>query len=110
MKYRPNFPAQFGSIEDARSFCSTFFDWYNHDHYHSGIALLTPVSVHNGQAAEIVTQRTQVLHTAFERNPERFKNRQPSAQAAPKAAWINPPPLKKEKEAIDQETDTRDLH
>ncbi|CCE23638.1 Integrase, catalytic region [Methylotuvimicrobium alcaliphilum 20Z] len=103
LKYRPGFPAQFGAIEDARSFCGTFFDWYNHDHYHSGIALLTPASVHSGQAVEIVTQRTQVLHAAFERNPERFKNRQPHAQAVPEAAWINPPPSRTANEALDQE-------
>ena len=110
LKYRPDFPAQFGAIEDARSFCGTFFDWYNHDHYHSGIALLTPASVHNGQAAEIVTQRTQVLHAAFERNPERFKNRQPNAQTVPEAAWINPPPSRTEKETHDQENATSDPH
>jgi transposase InsO family protein len=102
MKYRPNFPSQFGAIEDARSFCGPFFDWYNHEHYHSGIALLTPASVHNGQAAEIITQRTQVLNDAFERNPKRFKNRQPSPQAVPEAAWINPPPPRTEKDSHDQ--------
>lgn len=91
LKYRPNFPAQFGSIEDARAFCRHFFDWYNHEHYHSGIALLTPASVHNDQAADIVTQRNQVLLAAFKSNPCRFKNRQPAAQPVPEAAWINPP-------------------
>ena len=28
MKYRPQFPARFGSIEDARAHCQTFFRWY----------------------------------------------------------------------------------
>lgn len=91
LKYRPDFPAQFGSIEDARAFCRPFFDWYNHTHYHSGIALLTPHSVHTGQAAKIIQQRNQVLLAAFERHPERFKGKIPTAEPVPKAAWINPP-------------------
>ena len=91
LKYRPDFPAQFGSIEDARAFCLDFFDWYNHDHYHSGIALLTPASLHNGQAAEVVNKRNRVLQAAFECHPHRFKNCQPTAQPLPEAAWINPP-------------------
>jgi transposase InsO family protein len=91
LKYRPDFPARFGSIEDARAFCRPFFDWYNHTHYHSGIALLTPYSVHTGQAAEIIQKRNQVLLAAFERHPERFKGKIPTAEPVPKAAWINSP-------------------
>jgi len=91
LKYRPGFPAQFGSIQDARSFCRDFFGWYNYEHYHSGIALLTPASLHYGQADEVVNKRNQVLDQAFKRTPNRFKNRIPTAQPAPMAAWINPP-------------------
>ena len=29
MKYRPDFPDSFGSLEDARSLVRPFFDWYN---------------------------------------------------------------------------------
>jgi len=111
LKYRPDFPTQFGSIEDARAFCCHFFDWYNHDHYHSGIALLTPVSVHNELATGIVCKRNQVLQAAFECNPRRFKNCQPTAQPVPEAAWINPPskPLLQEDDQ-NQENDTLNLH
>ena len=42
LKYRPDFPDRFGSIEDARAHCEAFFHWYNHEHRHSGIALFTP--------------------------------------------------------------------
>lgn len=49
MKYRPEFPDRFGSIEDARTFCQTFFSWYNTKHYHSGLSLLTPEDVHYGR-------------------------------------------------------------
>jgi putative transposase len=91
LKYRPGFPDRFGSIEDARAHSGVFFDWYNHEHYHSGIALLTPASVHAGQAAEILAQRNLVLEAAFAQHPERFRGRMPVAQPLPKAAWINPP-------------------
>jgi putative transposase len=29
LKYRPQFPDRFGSIEDGRGFCRRFFGWYN---------------------------------------------------------------------------------
>ncbi len=91
LKYRPEFPARFGSIEDSRAHCRKFFDWYNHEHYHSGIALLTPYSVHAGQAAAIIARRNAVLAAAYEQHPERFRGRCPTAPALPEAAWINPP-------------------
>ena len=111
LKYRPDFPSQFGSIEDARAFCCQFFDWYNHNHYHSGIALLTPASVHNELADEIVRKRNQVLQAAFNCHPRRFKNCQPTAQPVPEAAWINPPtkPLLQE-ETQNQKNDLLNLH
>jgi putative transposase len=51
LKYRPEFPDRFGSIVDARGFCQRFFPWYNTEHHHSGIGLLTPADVHLGRAA-----------------------------------------------------------
>ncbi len=45
MKYRPGYPDRFGSIQDARRFCQEFFAWYNHQHHHSGLNLLTPGAV-----------------------------------------------------------------
>jgi putative transposase len=55
LKYCPAFPGSFGSIQDARRFCETFFAYYNHEHRHSGIGLHTPASVHYGTATEIRT-------------------------------------------------------
>ena len=72
LKYRPEFPDRFGSIEDARAFCQKFFAWYNHQHHHSGIALLTPEMLHYGMAGKVIEQRQQVLDAAYARNPERF--------------------------------------
>jgi putative transposase len=91
MKYRPEFPDRFGSQEDARSFCQGFFAWYNNEHYHSGIGLLTPATVHYGQAAEVCNQRGKILDAAYRAHPERFVNKRPEPLAVPEKVWINPP-------------------
>jgi putative transposase len=91
LKYRPDFPDRFGSLEDARCFCRGFFRWYNHEHYHTGIALLTPATVHTGRAEEVIQQRSKVLEAAFQAHPERFVRKKPTHANPPTAAWINPP-------------------
>jgi putative transposase len=91
LKYRPDFPERFGSIEDARAFCVRFFEWYNQEHHHSGIALLTPADVHFGRAPERLLERDAALAAAHQAHPERFVLRPPRAARPPTAAWINPP-------------------
>lgn len=91
LKYCPQFPRRFGSIQDARSFCRGFFSWYNQEHRHSGIGLVTPAQLHYGLAAQVVDQRRQVLKAAFEAHPCRFKGKLPQPPALPTAAWINKP-------------------
>jgi len=91
LKYRPQFPHRFDSIEHARAFCRTFFDWYNHSHRHSGIGLMTPAAVHHGQAKELHAERQRVLTAAYAVTPERFVRRPPRPPALPTAAWINKP-------------------
>lgn len=91
MKYRPEFPERFGSIQDARAFCQTFFPWYNTGHYHSGIGLLVPQDVHYGRASRIIEDRRDVLRAAYEKHPERFKGRMPEPALLPDAVWINKP-------------------
>ena len=83
MKYRPEFPERFGSIEDSRAFAQTFFTWYNQQHHHSGIAMLTPEMLHYGMAAEVIGQRQQVLDAAYARNPERFTHARPKHPPRP---------------------------
>jgi len=90
-KYRPEFPERFGSIEDARAHCQSFFQWYNTVHRHSGIALMTPQAVHYGTAAALTQQRAVTLNAAFAANPIRFKGLPPKPIQLPTAAWINPP-------------------
>lgn len=91
MKYRPDFPVQFGSLADARAWARPFFEWYNQEHYHTGIGLLTPAMVHYGQAAERIAAREQVLLAAHEAYPERFVRGTPKPPALPTVVWINPP-------------------
>jgi len=92
MKYRPDFPARFGCIQDARAHCQAFFHWYNRIHRHSGIGYMTPHSVHTGKADALHTVRQTTLDAAFMAHPERFRGRAPTPPTVPTAAWINPPP------------------
>jgi putative transposase len=91
MKYRPDFPDRFGSIEDSRAHSQTFFAWYNEDHRHSGIGLLTPAMVHYGQADDIFQKRQIVLDAAYLAHPERFVGAPPTPLSIPKEVWINKP-------------------
>lgn len=91
LKYRPDFPESFGSLEDARAFCQRFFTWYNTEHYHSGIGWHHPIDVHYGRTETIRAGRTETLATAYTRTPERFVRKHPEPPALPTAAWINKP-------------------
>ena len=92
MKYRPDFPARFGCIEDARLHCQEFFAWYNTEHRHSGIGYMTPQAVHYGRAQTLRQARQLALDAAFRATPNRFKGRRPTPCRLPTAACINPPP------------------
>ena len=94
LKYRPGFPEYFGSIEDARLFCQEFFTWYNTEHRHSGIAMLTPDNVHYNQCEAILNARSNTLMNAYLDHPERFVNGMPTVEQVPKEVWINKPIVK----------------
>jgi putative transposase len=91
MKYRPDYPQRFGDQLVARLWARNFFAWYNHQHHHSGIGLLTPADVHFGRAEQILQQRQQVLELAYQKHPERFVKGLPQPAQLPQAVWINPP-------------------
>ena len=91
LKYRPEFPERFGCIQDARAYCRNFFYWYNQEHKHSGIAMLTPGTVHYGLTEQVQQQRQQSLMAGFKLHPRRFKGKQPAVVGVPVAAWINKP-------------------
>lgn len=86
-----SFPGNFGSIQDARVHCRSFFGWYNDEHRHSGIGLMTPSDIHYGRAEIKLAHRSEVLKMAFEKQPRRFKGKMPKPPAVPGEVWINKP-------------------
>jgi putative transposase len=91
LKYRPEFPDRFGCIQDSRAFCQGFFGWYNGEHRHSGLGLLTPAMVHYRQAERVRQQRQAVLDVAYQLHPERFVRSAPKPPILPSEVWINKP-------------------
>lgn len=91
LKYRPEFPDRFGCIQDCRAFCQQFFRWYNQEHRHSGIAMLSPAVVHFGGAQTALARRQLVLDAAYQAHPERFVRRPPKPLPLPSQVWINKP-------------------
>ena len=91
LKYRPDFPDRFGGLADTLPWCRDFFAWYNDEHRHESLGLLTPADVHFGRAPALLAARQQVLDAAYAAHPERFVRRPPAAGAPPTAVWINKP-------------------
>lgn len=91
LKYRPQFPDRFDSLQHAENVCRDLFHWYNTEHQHSALALLTPADVHYGRAADMLAERQRVLDAAYAATPERFVNRPPRVTTLPGTVWINPP-------------------
>jgi putative transposase len=91
LKYHPEFPDRFGCVFDVRAHCQVFFPWYNDEHRHSGLGMLTPRNVHYGETQVVLAQRQAALDAAYAAHPERFVRRPPAAVAPPTSAWINPP-------------------
>jgi putative transposase len=91
MKYRPDYPDRFGSPQDARRWVHPFIHWYNNEHRHTGLGLMTPATVHYGLAVELTVQRQVTLQVAYEKNPERFVKGLPTPPKLATAVWINPP-------------------
>lgn len=96
LKYRPEFPDRFGCPTDSIIFCREFFTWYNQQHHHTALGLLTPEAVHYGRATQIIEDRRNVLQAAYEKNPGRFRNKVPCPPPLPEAVWINPPEVVKQ--------------
>ena len=91
LKYRPEFPDRFGCIQDSRAFCQQFFQWYNEEHRHSGIGLLTPAMVHFGDTQAVLARRQVVLDVAYQAHPDRFVRHPPRPLPLPSEVWINKP-------------------
>jgi len=91
LKYRPDYPDRFGSVADARQWARSFFAWYNDQHHHTGLGLLTPTVVHAGRAETVRHKRQAVLRQAYQAHPERFTKGPPCPAQLPAAVWINAP-------------------
>ena len=91
LKYRPNFPERFGSLEDARAFCPPCFGWDNTEHRHSGIGMRSPARGQDGRAPQGMAGRAKILQAACGAHPERFKGKKPAPRLLPAAVWINRP-------------------
>jgi transposase InsO family protein len=90
-KHCPEFPGRFGSIQHSRDFSRYFIGWYNTEHRHTGLNLLTPEQVHYGEGEKVIESRNQVLHQAYMRHPKRFKHKAPKHAPLPQEVWINKP-------------------
>jgi putative transposase len=101
MKYRPDYPETFLGMKDARCWARGFIHWYNHEHHHTGLALMTPATVHFGQGETVYQQRQQVLATAYAAHPERFVRGKPTPPPLPKEVSINKPKTQDEKQVIE---------
>ena len=91
LKSRPNFPDRFGCLLDSRAHGQVFFPWYNDEHRHSSLGMLTPAMVHFDQTDTVLAQRQTVLNAAYLAHPERFVRQPPTPGRPPSAVWINPP-------------------
>ena len=91
LKYHPSFPGRFGDQGQAKTFCRSFFRWYNAEHRHGGISMLTPEQVHFGNADQAIAGRKSVLREAWAAHPERFVRGVPKPKPLPEAVFINPP-------------------
>jgi putative transposase len=91
MKYRPEFPDRFGCIQDSRAFCQQFFQWYNEEHRHSGIALLTPAVVHFGETQPSWPTARWCSMPLTERTPTASSGNRPNRLPLPSEVWINKP-------------------
>ena len=91
MKYRPDYPEEFSGITHSRCWMRAFVQWYNNEHHHNGLALMTPVTVHYGQVEDVRARRQSTLDAAYTAHPERFVSGRPTPPELPKEVWINQP-------------------
>lgn len=91
MKYRPDYPEAFEGITHARRWARAFFRWYNQAHHHTGLALMTPATVHYDEVQHVNERRQQTLDAAYAEYPERFVGGRPTSPQLPQEVWINQP-------------------
>jgi len=75
LKYKSDYPEIFNDLSDVKNWVLKFVDWYNEDHLHSGIKLVSPGSRHRGEDKVILDKRKTVYAEAKLKFPERWGNR-----------------------------------
>ena len=89
-KSQPDYPGRFQDVEPARIWCTEFFDWYNDEHHHDGLALFTPRQVYLGHVEAVAARRQHALDEAYHRHPERFVAGPPTVRRPPARVMLNP--------------------
>lgn len=89
-KYQPDYPGRFNDAGHGRCWCEEYFDWYNFEHHHSGLAGFTPEQVFTGRYLQIAELKQRVLDERYALNPERFVMGRPTVEMPAKNVAINP--------------------
>jgi putative transposase len=109
LKYRPDYPDEFEGMLQARHWARDFFGWYNQEHRHTGLGLMTPATVHYGQVESVKQKRQQVLDAAYAAHPERFVGGRPTPPQLPREVWINQPMKEHDEIGHSAESGTSDI-
>jgi putative transposase len=89
-KYQPDYPGRFEHSAHARTWCETYFNWYNFEHHHAGLAGYTPEQVFTGRYREVAADKQRALEKRYCINPERFVRGKPKGASPPSRVVINP--------------------
>ena len=77
VKRAPQYPGRFLDDGLAVIYFEGYFDWYNNEHYHSGIDYVTPQQAHAGLRGKIVKERLRLQRA--QRDKRRATNQQQKA-------------------------------
>jgi putative transposase len=90
LKYAPSYPRLgFHSLDEARAWVKRFVGWYNTEHLHSAIGLVTPDDRHHGRDIAILEARRETYAAVRLRNPRRW-TQEPRAWNRPTIVTLNP--------------------
>lgn len=64
-KTHPDYPGYFEMIEKGTEYFKEFFRWYNEEHLHTRIGMVTPEQRHSGEWVEIQEERDRIKATTF---------------------------------------------
>lgn len=74
LKYHVSYPGKFKTLSNAREWFSTFIDFYNTSHSHSGLNFITPMQMRNGEYKTIAEKRNKTMMKAYKKNPLRWSH------------------------------------